>query len=177
MRGPIGHTFIYNIIILFIVVVFAFLAGSMSYYRAFKVSNRIVHALEKYEGYNHLSRAEIDRVLNSLGYQMREAGFNCPGTRSGMVLATDHFPANGLEDSIYRYCIYIGVEDRHRRVVRDDYHASSSSRPLCRRFYLYGVTTYMVFDLPLINLVRIPITTRTNRIYKFTTPDTCVETP
>ena len=161
MRGPIGHTFMYNIIILFIVIVFAFLAGSMSYYKAFKVNNSIVHAIEKYEGYNRLSKTEINRVLGTIGYQMREPGFNCPATRAGMTLVT----VAGEEDR-YRYCIYIGTE--RNRIVTE------VPEPVCRNFYLYGVTTYMIFDLPLINSIRIPITTRTNRIYKFTTPGTCV---
>ena len=52
MRTPIAYTFIFNLMIIFILIVFAFMAGTMSYYKAFKVNNRIVHSIEKFEGFN-----------------------------------------------------------------------------------------------------------------------------
>ena len=50
MKGPIGHTFMYNIIILFIFIVFAFIGGILSYYKGYKINNRIVGSIEKFGG-------------------------------------------------------------------------------------------------------------------------------
>ena len=75
MSGPVGHTFLYNLIIFFIIVIFAFISGTLSYYKAFKVNNKIIYAIEKYEGYNKLSKEEIDRILGNLGYSLEDA--NC----------------------------------------------------------------------------------------------------
>ena len=141
MNSPIGHTFLYNIIILFIVIVFGFIAGILSYYKAFKVNNNIVHSLEKFEGYNEFSKAEIDIALGNLGYSLQSA--NCKAEYNGMYLVS-------LGEN-YRYCIYIDPE----------VHESGE-------YYQYGVLTYMNLDLPVINLINIPIFTRTNLIYKFT---------
>ena len=51
MREGIGSVFLYNIIIVFIVITFGFLSASLSYMKAFKVNGKIANALEKYEGY------------------------------------------------------------------------------------------------------------------------------
>ena len=34
-------------------------------------------------------------------------------------------------------------------------------------YYSYGITTYMPFDLPLVNMLRIPVYNTTEKIYKF----------
>ena len=145
MSGPIGHTFLYNLVIIFIVIVFAFLSGTLSYYKAFKVNNRIVHALEKYEGYNELSKAEIDIVLGNLGYSLEDA--NCSQEYKNMHLI-------GALGENYKYCIYI-----------DDLNPQKGS------YYTYGVLTYMNLNLPIINVIDIPVFSRTNRLYKFTTDE------
>lgn len=141
MSGPVGHTFIYNIIILFIIIVFGFLAGTLSYYKAFKVNNKIVSAIEKYEGYNALSKEEIQERLSTLGYALQP--LNCADEYRGMELVS-------LGEN-FSYCIYI-----------------SSENPKRGEFYNYGVLTYMNLDLPIISMIKLPIFTRTNRIYKFT---------
>lgn len=142
MATSIGHTFLYNLVIFFIIIIFAFISGTLSYYKAFKVNNRIVHAIEKYEGYNELSKTEIERILLSLGYSIENA--NCSEKYKNM------FYVDAL-DYNYNYCVYIETET-----------------PIKGTFYSYGVLTYMKLDLPIINILNIPVFTRTNKIYKFT---------
>lgn len=143
MSESIGHTFIYNIIILFIVIVFAFLMGTLSYYKAFKVNNKIIHSIEKYEGYNELSKNEIHNSLSTIGYSTETV--NCNEEYKGMTLVSKQINDN------FRYCIYI-----------DDENPSKDG------YYIYGVLTYMNIDLPVVNRINIPIFTRSNYIYKFT---------
>lgn len=142
MRGPIGNTFLYNIIILFIIITFAFISGTLSYYKAFKVNNRIVKSLEKYEGYNANAKKEIDNILGSLGYSTENA--NCKKTYNGMDLI------ESLNEE-YRYCVYI-----------------DNKKPQKNGHYIYGVLTYMNLDLPIIDVLNIPVFTKTNRMHKFT---------
>lgn len=143
MNGPIGHTFLYNLVIFFIIVIFAFVSGTLSYYKAFKVNNKIIYAIEKYEGYNQLSKQEIDRILGNLGYSLSDA--NCKDQYKKM------YRINSLGEN-YNYCVYIENE-----------------RPAKNTYFSYGVLTYMKLDLPIINILNIPVFTRTNKIYKFTT--------
>ena len=55
MRESIGTISLLNFIIFFVLLVFAFLIGTFSYYKAYKVNNYIVSAIEKYEGVNKYS--------------------------------------------------------------------------------------------------------------------------
>lgn len=147
MNSPIGHTFMYNIIILFVVIVFAFLMGIMSYYKAFKISNRIVGTIEKFEGYNSLSYEEINQHLGTLGYRVRKSGSyttQCKSKYRNMYLVS----INNTEK--YEYCIYIDQQ-----------------YPVNKEYFQYGVLTYMHLDLPFVDKINIPVFTRTNRIYKF----------
>jgi len=147
MNSPIGHTFMYNIIILFVVIVFAFLMGIMSYYKAFKINNRIVGTIEKFEGYNSLSLEEINQHLRTLGYRIRQDGSytsKCKSSYRNMQLVS----INNTEQ--FEYCIYIDQEN-----------------PKNKEYFQYGILTYMHLDLPLVDKINIPVFTRTNRIYKF----------
>lgn len=68
MKQGVGFSATINIIAIFIVVTFAFLAATVTYYKAYKVNNVISDSIEKYEGYNTLAQKEIDQKLSSLGY-------------------------------------------------------------------------------------------------------------
>lgn len=103
MKGSIGSAFLYNLIAVFILVVFAFLAGTLSYYKAFKINAQIMTAIEKYEGYNHLAVTEIDRMLKNMGYNI-DIRNKCP-RKDGV---NPSFQANG-------YCIYEFNEGRGYR--------------------------------------------------------------
>lgn len=146
MSGPVGHTFIYNLIIIFIVIVFGFLAGTMSYYKAFKINNRIVSSIEKFEGYNPDSIDEIATILSTFGYSLEK--IECKGSYKNMNLVGN---SNNGNTNPYKYCIYI-----------------DNPNPAKGDYYTYGVLTYMNINLPVVNKINIPVYTKTNRIYKFT---------
>ncbi len=68
MKQGIGFSVTINIIAIFLIVIFAFLTASLNYYKAYKVNTLISASIEKYEGYNSLAKAEIEKNLDSLGY-------------------------------------------------------------------------------------------------------------
>lgn len=133
-----GTVSLLNIVIIFLLIMFALLAATLSYSKAFQVNSRILTTIEKYEGYNPLSEQEINHILETLGYKTGSS--NCP-KRNG-VKATSKYSDK------YDYCIYYSNIDEHH--------------------YKYGITTYITLDLPLIRQIRLPIYTETERIYRFT---------
>lgn len=140
MRESFGSAFMYNLIIIFLLVVFAFIMGTVSYYKAFKVNAIIINAIEKYEGYNSLAVTEIDRLLNTIGYRS-ETDFTCP-TRDGVK------PLPILKGTYHKYCVY-------------QYNAGDNYRQ-------YGVVTYMNIELPIIGeFLRVPVFSKTMRLYNF----------
>lgn len=141
MREGIGSVFLYNIIIIFIVITFAFILGIMSYAKAFRVNSKLVNAIETYEGYNELSAKEIARTLNNYGY--KKGTIDCPNRNGKQSLETITSYGN------YQYCVYAYTIDNNH--------------------YNYGVLTYMNLDLPIIGkLINIPVFAKTDTIYYFT---------
>lgn len=142
MREGMGSVFLYNMIIIFIVVTFAFLAGTMSYAKAFRINSRILNSIEIYEGYNDEAANDIAHILNNYGYKIGTE--KCP-SKKGTVDITK-INTNGE----YSYCIYATVVDE--------------------RHYNYGVLTYMYLDLPIIGqYLKFPVYTKSDTIYYFTT--------
>lgn len=139
MKESIGSTFMYNIIAIFIVLVFAILAGTMSYFKAFKVNSRIVGIIEKYEGYNDAAKAEIKSTLATLGYRKID-GIKCKEKYNSKL-----YP----QDPAFSYCVYLFCDE-------DDLYQ-----------YHYGVTTYITIDFPIVSmLIKVPIYTETSSIHE-----------
>lgn len=144
MRESIGSIALYNIIIVFIVVTFAILSGTMSYSKAFKVNNRIINAIEKYEGYNDLSAEWIDKFLATIGYNYDPKG-KC-GKRNGYEPVLDR-------NKDYWFCVYAYPEE---------------TRAHNGQYMSYGVITYIYIDIPLIgDYLRVPVYGKSNRIFCF----------
>ena len=75
MKESIGYTVTLNIVIVFIVVIFAFLSAAIVYFKSNKISNVVMNSIEKYEGYNSLSKSDISAQMASLGYN--KGKINC----------------------------------------------------------------------------------------------------
>lgn len=162
MKQSIGTAYLLNFVFTFIIVLFAFLIATLSYYKAYKVNTKILQAIEKYEGYNGNSQTEINRILGSLGYNGGSSN-NCKTYRGSnpndnvLIRGGRNVPVNNiipyttnLEEEKYDYCVYLYNDT-------DDY-------------YSYGVVTYIHINFPIINqTAKVPIFTKTEKIYKFTT--------
>lgn len=129
MKESISNAFLVNLVIIFIIIFIFFFTGSLSYSKAFKVKNRIIDIIEKYEGYNKKDvEAEIISTLGEMGYRISNDK-SCP-KRNGKDAI------NSISGS-YHYCVY-------------EYTASKGN--------YYGVTAYMYFDFPIIGQsVKFPV--------------------
>ena len=147
MREAIGSTFLYNIIIIFIVITFGFLAATLSYMKSFKMNGKIANSLEKYEGYNELSAAEIETSLSNLGYRMNSVGnLDCPSHRHK---GREYQPITNVgQGTNYKYCVY--------------------EYPKENGYFTYGILTYIYMDIPIVGgTFSIPVYSETERIYEF----------
>ena len=141
MKESIGYTVTLNIVIVFIVVVFAFLSATIVYFKSNKISNVVMNSIEKYEGYNSLSIKDINAQMEALGYN--ESKITCKQEDNNGCLLQDSANAG-----IKGYCVY-GCN------LNDEY-------------YYYRVRTNMSIDIPIINdLLNIPIYSQTNYMYNY----------
>lgn len=139
MKTAIGSIPLYNFIIIFIVITFGFLSATLSYMKAFKVNSNIEKQIERYEGYNALSKTEIDNILSTLGYR-RAGSVTCPSKSGTNAMTT--------LNSSYPICIY-------------EYNLGNG-------YYNYGVTTYIYMDIPLIGgTFKIPVYSESERVFRF----------
>lgn len=151
MKESIGSTFLYNIIFIFIIIVFGLLSATISYYKGFKVNTHILTSINKFSGYNHLSRNEIENYLSSIGYTINSDNDQCSGDNSKGTLITAS-EAGG--PSNYLYCVYLNDSD-----------VSTSEEP--NSYYSYGVKSYIYVDLPIIGKFKVPVYSKGERIYNF----------
>lgn len=68
MREAIGGTWLFGLVLTFIVFFASFLAVSINYSKAFNVKNNIVDLIGKYEGNNKCARQKIGEYLKDVGY-------------------------------------------------------------------------------------------------------------
>ena len=155
MRESIGSVATYNIVMIFIVVTFAIVSGTLSYSKAFKVNNNIINAIEKYEGYNESAGELINKKLNGLGYQKRTNinYSNIRGPRSN----TPSIQSEGSDlnyNPDYEICIY------KFRVNSKEWNG---------RYFNYGVVTFIYFDFYGLwpSVIRIPVYGVTRDIFEF----------
>lgn len=152
MRQSIGEWFTYNIIIIFILIVFGLLAATLSYYKAFKVNSMILYSIDKFEGYHKETREEIENYLGSIGYTAKGRGDDCRDRGKTVNISSD--------STRYHYCVYYIADDSVRQR-----NGKEENKPL---YYNYAVVTYIYVDLPLVDNFKIPVYTKGERIYNFT---------
>lgn len=146
MREAIGSSLLFNLVIMIVIVMIAFLVGSLSYSKAFKVKNRIINIIEKHDGYDGNAVTEINSELKEMGYRVNNEK-NCPDkTNEGFKLVPN--------SSSYEYCVYVA-------------YTTIDSENVEKNPY-YKVITYMYFDIPVIGgLLHFPVSGETEIIRNY----------
>lgn len=127
MKESIANAYIFNIVIVFVVIFIFFFAGSLTYSKAFKVKNRIIDIIEKYEKYDKdVVVPEISDTLTNMGYRIDKSGKTpdqyCPSRNGQNAISFGN-------NYGHKYCVY-------------KYQTSKG--------IYYGVAAYMYFDIPII---------------------------
>ena len=159
MKKSIGGAYVYNLIIVFLLIAFGFLMASFSYSKAYRVSKGILKIIENYSGYAGTSSptaTAITNYLNGMGYNKFPITIDyCPQKKNS---SGTEISANWAQDGL---CIY-KVDETPCPAKANNLKSTNTT---C--YITYGVVSYMSIDLPLIELVRVPIYGETERIYVF----------
>lgn len=136
MRESISNSMIFTWVMTFVAIIIAFLIGSISYSKAYKIRNRIINIIEANEGYSTNAQDEIEEFLGRIGYRTSNQR-GCPNL-NGFDLKTNL-------NTIYRYCVY------EKQDLKGKY---------------YKVVAYMYFDLPMLGeSMEFPVNGETKVIY------------
>ena len=149
MKESVGYTVTLNIVITFIIIIFAFLSAALIYFKSNKVSNVITDTIQKYEGYNTIAQNEINTKLTSLGYNKKSV--KCDNYYNRIGESERKKCSRSLTNGNDGYCIFVCDE-----VVDGE------------NYYYYKISTNMMLNIPIINdMLDIPIFSNTNRLYDF----------
>lgn len=75
MKEAIGGTWLFGIVLAFIVLFTTFISLSTNYSRCFRIKDEIINTIEHYNGVNPDSLTKISEFLNGIGYSSTS---NCP---------------------------------------------------------------------------------------------------
>ncbi len=142
MKEAVGNAGVVSIAITIIGIIIIIFVSSLNYTKAFKVKNRIVDIIERYnDGYARGNRNKIDSEIAST---LRELGYRVDTRNKG---CSEKEGANLVYNSSgnYRYCIYENESNRGK---------------------YYTVVAFMYLDLPVINeLLEFPVSGETKVFY------------
>lgn len=150
MRGAIGNAWVMNIVITFIIITVAFLVGSISYTKAFKIKTKVVDLVEKHNGDFSASYTGTDRsiLLNEIELFLGQTGYRV--TPNSKCSKKDKATLVGTTTN-YDLCIY-KYDDDGNSTYRGSY---------------YEVTVYMYFDVPIIgDVLKIPVSGQTSTMFQ-----------
>lgn len=150
MKHAIGGVTVFNIMIIFIITIFALLAAAYSYANAYKINTRIMNGIEISEGYNDTAVNYINKALLALGYTKGKK--DCPSTRdiNGVTGILEENANNN-----HYYCVYYFEPETEK----NGYYGGC--------YYSYAVVTYITADIPVLGRFELPIVSKTNRTYNF----------
>lgn len=137
MREAVGQTFLYNVVIVLILITMLVLVGSLSYSKGFKAKNKIVSIIENNLGYDDDTMEQIDNALKESGYRPKNSfrHQDCPDRNGELLTTSDRYP----------YCVYANTTDKG---------------------VYYSVTIYIRFEIPLLSgILEFPVNGDTRTIY------------
>lgn len=141
MKEAIANAGVFNLIIMFVIVLILLFIGSLSFSRGFKAKNKVIEEIEKDQGFTGATQDSVDYWLSNIGYRANTGYMknsdNCPSVDGGKLVNST---------SSYQYCVY----------EFDTCNAYGADNGKCGKYY--RVTTYMYFDIPLIGgFIKIPV--------------------
>lgn len=142
LRESIGATWLYSLVIVFMLLFVGFLTLALSYSKSFKTKNEIISIIEKQEGVSTNTVEVINKYLTYNGYGTMG---NCPSGESGWKGATSLEKSNlspAKSNQKYYYCI-------RRQFVSNPTKNGRGSTNSQKVFY--DVIIFYKFNLPVIN--------------------------
>lgn len=143
MRETIASTWIYQLVIIFILMFVSFLVLSLTYSKNYKTKNEMISIIEKYEGVNVKSLQIINNYLSYNGYRVKgkcPSGENWRGIES-LESTNLRKPESGKK---YYYCI----NKKHQKA--DASSTSSRNATILKSKMYYQIKIFFKFNIPLL---------------------------
>ncbi len=111
MREAIGGTWLFNIVVLFVMLFTGYLCLAINYSRAYNVKNEIVDIIERENGYN-------DKAVKDIASYLTEIGYRTTGKCEEDMIGNNSDKDFGVGENIYCYkAIKVGGEEDYAESV------------------------------------------------------------
>jgi hypothetical protein len=127
MKTAISGTWVYATVLIFMVVLIAYVTITINYSNAYEISENIIKAIEEYEGINGKSLDRIDSLMSN----MHTVKGSCSGDDAGII-----------DNQIYDTSKYPGPFDCC--VSKNEHTINGVTK------YYYSTTIFFSFSLPVL---------------------------
>ncbi len=176
MKESIGGTWLFGIVVTFVVLFTSFISLSTNYSRCFRIKDEMIATIEHYNGINEKSISRINTYLNGIGYGTTgncpdgnspgEDGFATDGTWYGFVKNNNSNFIASKEN--VNYCIQkVTIVEPY--CVNDTSKEVSINGPIGHpRSAYYQVLVFFALDMPILrSLFNVNISGETSVVYNW----------
>lgn len=118
MREAFGSVWTIQIILIFLVLINAYLAFSVNYTKAFRIKNNIISIIETQEGFTEGAKTKTEAIMLDTGYNVSYSNIVVPGCESGGYKAIQNnaggycvkFNRTGTNSGYYSVKTYISID-------------------------------------------------------------------
>ena len=165
MRETIASTWVYQLVIIFVLIFVAFLVLSLTFSKNYKTKNEMINIIEKYDGVNTKSLQIINNYLSNGKGRVKG---KCP--TSGNWIGVKSLDSTNLEvekatqGTKYYYCI-------NKKWSKSTYQLDSNkTTKVVKSKMFYQIKIFFQFNLPIVgNIYTFTVDGTTNDI--FVNPD------
>ena len=133
MRESIGGLWIFSIVIVFMMVLIAFVAISINYNNVYRLKTAMITKIEQYDGWNTLTQKELDGLIYARGY--RQTGYCQKPSDGSTYIGVYKGVVTKNTTTKQSYCIY-----------RTKKNGTDTSKDK----YYYHLTIFLGFNLPVL---------------------------
>ena len=190
MKEAIGGTWLFGIVIFFVVLFATIISVSLNWSRAFKIKDEMINEIEKFHGFTGEAKANIDAYIGDIGY--KSTG-DCSNIQNSTATSFQGFRTGSDINNKYKgmsgdnYCVashdlvtrkvsthqvfgetveYCGAYDESGKLFSD---SASTGHPSSA---YYTVAVFFKLDMPIIGSVfGFEITGETATIYNISGDD------
>lgn len=105
MRSAIGNALLMTLVVTIVSLVMLVFVNILAYSKAYRVKNRIIEVIEKYEGYNSEAQDEINNYLHQSGYKVGRYDKCINDFSRKFDNITDEDKAKIQVSDNYKYCV------------------------------------------------------------------------
>ena len=159
MRDSVGGSMLLYIVIIIVTVVMLLFSSILTYSKAYKIKNRIVEIVEKYDKYDRVVAQEINADLSAAGYNPTLSSTRCANIKSKLT--------TGNQSKYKEY------DDQNNQLFSDNKNSygynycvfESTNVEESGRYYV--IVTFVEFQIPVINdFLSIPVYSETKILGK-----------